>query len=156
MPTISTTSARETVTPALAKGRETLTDTVLPAVSTALVTAKTKGAELLDSDAAWEARRRGVAIVKAARGDSIVTKPSRRWGFGFGMLALGTGIGAGALWLAKRLTTPVESYTATGTLPVPSGTDGGVTSTVPGETTPAPSGTPTDEINLAAGAPTNF
>jgi hypothetical protein len=119
--------------------RDKLNDTVLPAVSTALVTAKTKGAELLDSDAAWEARRRGKAVLRAARGDSAVTKPKRRFGLGFGMLAIGTAFGVGLAWVAKRLATPVESYSATTT-----------------ETTPAPSGTPTDEINLTAGAPTTF
>ena len=120
--------------------RDKLNDTVLPAVSTALGTAKTKGAELLDSDAAWEARRRGKAVLRAARGDAaVVAAPKRRFGRGFGLLALGTAFGVGLAWAAKRLATPVDTYSATTT-----------------ETTPAPSGTPTDEINLTAGAPTTF
>ena len=160
MRSVNTTAARDTVTPALHKAQDTLTDTVLPTVRDAFFTAKVKGAEMLDSDLALEARRRGFAVVKAAKGDTYVTTPARRWRFGLGMITLGTAFGFAAAWAAKRLATPVESYTHT--MPVPSGTDGGtvpatgnVTTGIDG-TTPAPSGTPTDEINLSAGARTTF
>lgn len=160
MRTVNPTAARDTVTPALHKAQETLTDTVLPTVRDAFSTAKVKGADLLDSDLALEARRRGFAMVKAAKGETALVTPARRWRFGLGMVATGTALGFVAAWIARRLATPVESYTHT--MPVPSGTDGGtvpatgnVTTTANG-TPHAPSGTPTDEINLSAGAPTTF
>jgi hypothetical protein len=161
MRTVTPTAARDTVTPALHKAQETLTDTVLPTVRDAFATAKVKSADLLDSDLALEARRRGFAMVKAAKGEtSIVATPGRRWRFGLGMIATGTAFGFAIAWIARKLSTPVESYTHT--MPVPSGTDGGtvpatgnVTTTANG-TPHAPSGTPTNEINLSAGAPTTF
>jgi hypothetical protein len=141
MPTVTTT-ARDQVTPALHKGRETLTDTVLPAVRTGLTTARSKGGDLLASDAAAEAKRRGVAVVKAARGEPIVTSPGRRWTFGLGMLALGGAIGAGALWVARRFMTqaPYEPMERT-TFHEASTPDTMAAST-------------TDGIDLRAGAPT--
>ncbi|HEX8001509.1 MAG TPA: hypothetical protein VF519_02310 [Mycobacteriales bacterium] len=161
MPTLRANAARDTVAPALHKAQDTVTSTVVPAVVSGLAVAKSKSGDLLDSDVAHEARRRGAAIVRAARGDLVPATPGRRWRFGIGMIGIGTGIGFLVAWLARRLSTPVESYTTgTSTLPVPSGTDGG---TVTGNVTPvasadgaAPSGTPTNEINLSAGAPTNF
>ena len=161
MPTLRATAARDSVAPALHKAQDTVTTTVVPAVVTGLTVAKTKGSELLASDVATEARRRGTAIVKAAKGDTIVTAPVRRWRFGLGMIAIGSGVGFGLAWLMRRLSTPVESYTSgTSTMPVPSGTDGG---NVTGNVTPVaspdgavPAGTPTNEINLSAGAPTTF
>ena len=125
---------------------DTARDQVLPAVRSGLTTARNKGGELLTSDAAHEARRRGVAIVKAARGEPIVTSPGRRWTFGLGMLALGTALGAGALWVARRLT-GVTPYDAERT-------------TFHDATTPASNMTMTsgttanDNIDLRAGAPT--
>lgn len=160
MRSVNTTTARDTVTPALHKAQDTLSGTVLPTVRDALFTARDKSADLLDSDLALEARRRGLAIVHAAKGDTIVTRPARRWRFGLGMITLGTAFGFAAAWAARRLSAPVESYTHT--MPVPSGTGG---DTVPAtgnvttgitSSTPAPSGTPTDEINLSAGARTTF
>ncbi|HEV2888896.1 MAG TPA: hypothetical protein VGX28_00820 [Frankiaceae bacterium] len=162
MPTLRATAARnaarDTVTPALQKAQGAVTTTVVPAVVTGLTVAKAKGSDLLDSDVALEARRRGSAIVKAAKGETFATTaPSRRWRFGLGMVTIGTGLGFAIAWLMKRLSTPVESYTTgTSTLPVPSGTDGGVTTPVASADGAAPSGTPTNEINLSAGAPTNF
>jgi hypothetical protein len=160
MRSVTTTAARDKATPALHKAQDTLTDTVLPTVRDAFSTARVKGADLLDSDFALEARRRGFAVVQAAKGDTLVTRPARRWRFGLGMVTLGTAFGFAAAWAARRLSAPVESYTHT--MPVPSGTDGGtvpatgnVTTGINGST-PAPSGTPTDEINLSAGAPTKF
>lgn len=151
-------AARDTVAPALHKAQGAVTTTVVPAVVTGLTVARTKGGDLLDSDVALEARRRGAAIVKAARGETFVATPARRWRFGLGMIAIGTGFGFAVAWIARRLATPVESYTTgTSTLPVPSGTDGG-TVTKPERSLDgaAPSGTPTNEINLSAGAPTNL
>lgn len=157
MPTLRATAARDTVAPALHKAQGAVTTTVVPAVVTGLTVAKAKGSDFLDSDVALEARRRGSAIVKAARGDTFVTTPARRWRFGLGMIAIGTGIGFGFAWLAKRLSTPVESYTSgTSTMPVPSGTDGGTVKPVASPDGAVPSGTPTNEINLSAGAPTKF
>ncbi|HEU0131269.1 MAG TPA: hypothetical protein VFQ85_09805 [Mycobacteriales bacterium] len=156
MPTISRTNARDQVAPALAKAQDTLTDTVLPAVRDALALARDKGADLLDSDAALEAKRRSVAVVKAARGETFVAPAARRWRFGLGMIAIGGGIGFAIAWVAKKLAAPVESYT-TGTLPVPSGTDGGLT-TFDGTAASdgaAPAGTAIEDIDLTAGQPTN-
>jgi hypothetical protein len=123
----------------------TARDQVLPAVRNGLTTAKTKGGELLTSDAAYEARRRGAAVVKAARGEPvIVTSPGRRWTFGLGMLALGGALGAGALWLARRfmVSAPYESERTTfheGAMP-----SGNVTTT---------GSTANEDIDLRAGAP---
>lgn len=159
MRTVTPTAARDTVAPTLHKAQETLTDTVLPTVRDAFTTARVKGADLLDSDLALEARRRGFAMVQAAKGDTALVTPGRRWRFGLGMIATGTAFGFAAAWLARRFTTPVESYTHT--MPVPSGTDGGTVPATGDVTTAngtphAPSGTPTDQINLSAGAPTTF
>lgn len=156
MPTLRATAARDTVAPALQKAQGAVTTTVVPAVVTGLAAAKAKSTDLLDSDITTEVRRRGSAIVKAAKGETVVT-PSR-WRFGLGMVAAGTGLGFAVAWLVRKLTTPVESYTSgTSTMPAPSGTDGGnVTTPVAGSATAAPSGTPTNEINLSAGAPTSF
>ena len=164
MRTPNTTAARDTVTPTLHKAQDTLTDTVLPAVRDAIAAARERGSDLLTSDAAHEARRRSTAVVKAARGQAVVV-PAKRWRFGLGMIAIGTAFGYGAAWLAKRLATPIDSYTQT--LPVPSGTDGGTVTTptsnvstngvngVKGATNgAAPAGTSLKDIDLAAGAPT--
>ena len=164
MRTVSKTAARDTVTPTLHKAQETFTDSVLPTVRDAFTTAREKGVEFLDSDIALEARRRGIAVVKAAKGDTAVTAPKRRIKFGFGMLIVGSGLGYAIAWAAKRLATPVESYTHT--MPVPSGTDGGMTTTdtttATGtmgarRTTPATPATGSDEnIDLRSGAPTTL
>jgi hypothetical protein len=157
MPTVTTTrdrvrdQVRDQAAPTLHKAQETLTETVLPAVVAALATAKEKGVELLDSDAALEAKRRSAAVVRAARGDAVVVAATRgrRFRFGFGMLALGAGIGYAISYAAKRLSTPVESYTHT-LSPAPSGT---VSS---GASAGSPDGTSsTQDIDLGAGAPTN-
>lgn len=157
MPTLRATAARDTVAPALQKAQGAVTTTVVPAVVTGFAAAKAKSTDLLDSDITTEVRRRGTAIVKAAKGETVVA-PASRWRFGLGMVAAGTGLGFAIAWLVRKLTTPVESYTSgTSTMPVPSGTDGGtVTTPVAGTATAAPSGTPTNEINLSAGAPTSF
>jgi hypothetical protein len=131
-----------TVTPTAT--RDTLSDTVIPAMRDALTTAREKSAELLDSDVAHEARRRGLAVVKAAKGEAVVAPTRRGWRFGLGMIALGTCAGAAIMWLVRRLGTPVESYTHT--MPVPSGTDGGT----------ATGTTSTEDIDLRSGAPTRF
>ena len=162
MPTLRATAARDTVAPALHKAQGAVTTTVVPAVVSGLATAKAKGGELLESDVALEARRRGLAMLHAAKGETFETRPARRWRFGLGMITIGTGIGFAVAWIGRRLATPIDTYTSgASTLPVPSGTDGGTTTT--GNVTPvtsadgsAPSGTPTNEINLSAGAPTTF
>lgn len=154
MRTRSTTTARDTVAPTLHKAQDTLNGTVLPAVRDAFTTAREKGIDFLDSDVALEARRRGLAVVHAAKGQPVVA-PTRRWRFGLGMIAIGGALGYAIAWVAGRMATPIDSYTQT--MPVPSGTDGGnVTIPATGSSTAAPSGTPTDEINLHAGAPTKF
>jgi hypothetical protein len=159
MPTLRATAARDTVAPALHKAQGAVTTTVVPAVVTGLTVAKTKGGELLESDVALEARRRGAAMFKAAKGETAFTTPTpKRWRFGMGMITIGAGLGFAIAWIAKRLQTPVESYTSgASTMPVPSGTDGGnVVTPVPSIDGAEPSGTPTNEINLSAGAPTKF
>lgn len=162
MPTLRRTAvreaavAREQVAPALQKAQETLSDTVLPAVRDALAIAREKGGELLDSDAALEAKRRGLAVVQAARGNTIpMPTRARRWRFGLGMMALGAGavFGAGFAkrWLA-RAATPAdqEPFPA-----FPSGTDGDAetTSSSTAGSNGAATGT-TDGIDLRAGSPT--
>jgi hypothetical protein len=134
------TTARDQVTPTLHKGREAITETVLPAVRDTLTLAKEKGAVLLDSDAAAEAKRRSAAVLRAAKGDRMVVAPARRrWRFGIGMLAIGGGIGYGIAWLLKRLSTPLDAYDRTVT------PHSNVTTT----------GTTADEnIDLRAGTPT--
>ena len=151
MPTLTRTAARDTareqVAPTLQKAQETLTDTVLPAVRDALVLAREKSAELLDSDAALEAKRRGIAVLRAAKGDAVVAAPTRlrRFRFGLGMIAVGTAIGGGIAYLMRRMSAPVDTYHHT--MPVPSGTDGGAAT----DTTTGATGT---GIDLRAGAPT--
>lgn len=174
MPTVTPTAARDQVAPALAKAQETLTETVLPAVVSALAVAKTKGSDLLDADVTTEAKRRGVAVLKAAKGETFLAPAAkkRRFGFGFGMLALGTGIGVGISYLMKKMSAPVESYQYTPstslTMPVPSGTDSGVSTTgattattgtgsgtgAGGTDSATPAGTATEDIDLRTGAPT--
>jgi hypothetical protein len=149
MPTVTTT-ARDKVTPALHKTQGTISDTVLPAVRNGLVTAREKGGDLLASDTAKEARRRGAAVVKAAKGDPVVANPGRRWTFGLGMVALGAAVGAGALFVARRFFT-TEPYQ---TLPTfPEGPSSNVTTST--GTAGATTGAINDEkIDLRAGAPT--
>ena len=158
MPTLRATAARDSVAPALHKAQGAVTTTVVPAVVTGLAAAKAKSSDLLDSDLTTEVRRRGTAIVKAAKGDTLVAAaPARRWRFGLGMVAVGTGFGFAIAWLMRKLSTPVDSYTSgASTMPVPSGTDGGNVTPVASEPGAVPSGTPTNEINLSAGAPTKF
>lgn len=136
------TTARDQVTPTLQKGRETLTDTVLPAVRDTLSLAKEKGTVLLESDAAAEAKRRSLAVLRAAKGDvTVVSATKRRWRFGLGMLAIGGGIGYGVAWVMRRFANPSYDTTYTGmTTPVSNVT-----------TTPA---TTDENIDLRAGAPT--
>jgi hypothetical protein len=143
MPTVK---PRDQVAPTLQKAQETLTDTVLPAVRDALAVARDKSAELLDSDAALEAKRRGINVLRAAKGDTVLvaTPKRRRFRIGFRGIAILAAAGGGIAYFVKRLSTPVETYHHT--MPVPSGTDGGTTATT---------GTTTDEnIDLRAGAPT--
>src|SRR5829696_1202797 len=97
MRSANTTAARDTVAPTLHKAQETLTDTVLPAVRDTLIAARERSNDLLTSNAAHEAKRRGLAVVQAARGDTfVVPTRRRRWRFGLGMLALGGAIGYAA------------------------------------------------------------
>ena len=165
-------AARDTVAPTLHKAQDTLTETVLPAVRDALAAVAERGSDLLDSDVSTEARRRALAVVKAAKGDLVLVPAKRRWGFGLGMLAAGAVLGAAIVTVAKKLSGPVDSYTTTS--PVPSGTDGGVATDGPSDTLTgggidgvttgaggtiatgaAPAGTATDDIDLRSGAPTN-
>ncbi|HVF04426.1 MAG TPA: hypothetical protein VNA20_06275 [Frankiaceae bacterium] len=165
-------AARDTVAPTLHKAQDTLTETVLPAVRDALAVLAERGNDLLDSDVTTEARRRGKAVVKAAKGEVIVPSPARRWRFGLGMLAAGAALGVAIATVLKKLSGPVDSYATTS--PVPSGTDGGVTTGTDtaettltgggidgvttgsgGKTTASPPGTAVDDIDLRSGAPTN-
>jgi hypothetical protein len=141
MPTVKT---RDQVAPTLQKAQETLTDTVLPAVRDALAVARDKSVELLDSDAALEAKRRGINVLRAAKGDTALVAPvkTRRFRIGFRTLALIAAAGGGIAFLVKRLSTPVETYHHT--MPVPSGTDGGTTTDTMAD----------ENIDLRAGAPT--
>ncbi|MDQ1711931.1 MAG: hypothetical protein QOE45_1381 [Frankiaceae bacterium] len=157
MPTLSRTAAREAATardqvaPALQKAQETLTDTVLPAVRDALAIAREKSGELLDSDAALEAKRRGRAVVKAAMGDTAVVPKARRWRFALGMIAIGSGIGYGFAWLGRRAAgqagtdEALPSFETTGTEAASSSTAGSNGS--------APAGGADEEIDLSAGSP---
>lgn len=166
-------AARDTVAPTLHKAQDTLTETVLPAVRDALAVLAERGNDLLDSDVTTEARRRGKAVVKAAKGEAVVA-PARRWRFGLGMLAAGAALGVAIATVLKKLSSPVDAYTTTS--PVPSGTDGGIATetgdtgttltgggidgvtTGAGGTTAAgasPAGTAVDDIDLRSGAPTN-
>jgi hypothetical protein len=148
MRSVTPTAARDTVTPTLHKTQEALVDTVLPALRDVLSTARDKGSDLLTSDTAHEARRRGHAVVMAAKGEPAFLTPTRRhWRLGLGMLALGAAFGAAGAWAAKRLSAPVDSYTQ----PVPSGTDGGTT-TVSGNG--ARKGMATEDVDLRSGAKT--
>ena len=154
-------AARDTVAPTLHKAQDTLTETVLPAIRDALAVAAERGSDLLDSDVTTEARRRGRAVVKAAKGELPVVTTPRRWRFGIGMLAAGTVFGVALATIVKKLAKPVDSYTATS--PVPSGTDGGLTTdgttgTAAGGTTTAgaaTAGTPVEDVDLRSGAPSN-
>jgi hypothetical protein len=147
MRTVTRKDARDTVTPTLHRAQETLTDTVLPTVRDAFSTARDKSIDLLDSDVAHEARRRGLAVVKAAKGEPMFV-PRKRWRFGLGMITLGAGIGVGLAWVARRLTAPIESYA----MPVPSGTDGGLATTATTRT----GATAAEDIDLRSGAPTTI
>ena len=146
-----TSTKTATVQPTLHRAQETLTDTVLPTVRDAFATAREKGVEFLDSDVALEARRRGLAVVRAAKGEPALVAP-KRWRFGLGMVVIGTGLGYAIAWLGRRLATPVESYSHT--MPAtPSGTVTSTPSTTMSTTTPATGAT--EDIDLRSGSPTN-
>jgi hypothetical protein len=149
-------AARDQVAPALQKAHETLSETILPAVRDALVTAREKGGELLDSDAALEAKRRGIAVVQAARGNTaVVPSKGRRWRFGLGLVALGAagafGVTLARRYLAPRLTEPVEEFPA-----FPSGTEESesTSSSTAGSNGTAQGAGTGDGIDLRAGSPT--
>lgn len=147
MRTATRHAARDTVTPTLHKAQDTLTDTVLPAVRDAFITARERGTELLDTDIALEARRRGNAVVRAARGEPVILRASR-WRFGLGMVFFGSAIGYGLAWLRSQMRAPTETFTHSMS-PVPSGT---VSSAMPNGA--APAGTAAEDIDLRSGAPT--
>ena len=114
--------------------QDALTETVLPAVRTGLHVAREKGHELLASDPAQEARRRGTAMLKIARGEPVVLVPARRRaGFILMLLAAGAGIGVGISALVRRMAAPAtwETYERV-------------------DATPAT--TPADDIDLRTGA----
>jgi hypothetical protein len=130
MPTLRRTAvreaavAREQVAPALQKAQETLSDTVLPAVRDALAIAREKSEELLDSDAALEAKRRGRAVVQAARGNVVAVPKARRWRFGLGMVALGAMAGFGVTYARRFLSRPATGAGTGEAFPAfPSGTE---------------------------------
>ena len=90
--------------------RDTFVDTVLPAMRNGLHTARDKGGELLDSDAAHEARRRGRAMLLAARGEPVVAlRPGRRRLRALGLISLGCAVGAGLVVAWQRLM-PAVAY----------------------------------------------
>ena len=97
-------TARDKIVPAL----RTAEGVLVPAVTTALTTAREKGIELLHSDAAHEAHRRGAEMVRAARGETVARAQRGRM---FLMFAAGTAAGAAVAMVARRLMTPVpEPY----------------------------------------------
>ena len=97
-------TARDKIVPAL----RTAEGVLVPAVATALTTAREKGIELLHSDAAHEAQRRGHEMIRAARGETVARARRGRMLF---MFAAGTAAGAAAAMVARRFTTPIpEPY----------------------------------------------
>lgn len=72
---------------------------VVAAAAPAMAAAKSRGADLLNSDAAHEARDRAVLMLAAAKGE-VATKKARRWPLAMAFLALGGAVGAAVTaWL---------------------------------------------------------
>ncbi|MCA1822873.1 MAG: hypothetical protein LC640_01120 [Frankia sp.] len=114
-------AARDTIAPVI----NTAVERTVPVLVSARDLALEKGAELLSSETAVEARRRGAEVLRAVKGE--LPQKKRRWPVALGFLALGTAVGAGISFVAQRLRTPVpdlepypaadalESTTTTGT-----------------------------------------
>jgi hypothetical protein len=89
-----------------------VTDTAASAlaqVKPVLSAAKDRGQELWESDAAYEMRRRALAVADAARGiDPPLSATKRRWPFGLLTFTLGLGAGVAAALAAKRMNAPIE------------------------------------------------
>ena len=77
------------------------------------VVARTRGVELLDSDTAHELRRRGRNVVAAAKGDVVVMPKRSRRSIGMLLFAAGAAAGVVAAIVSKRMSTsvpPISSY----------------------------------------------
>ncbi|HVF19741.1 MAG TPA: hypothetical protein VNA14_05820 [Mycobacteriales bacterium] len=72
------------------------------------IVARDRGVELLESDAAQEFVRRGKGVVSAAKGE-LVEKPKKRKPIKMMLLLAGSAAGVAAAVLSKRMTTPLPN-----------------------------------------------
>jgi hypothetical protein len=117
-------SAKEHIGPAIETAKESgahalqaAMAAVVPVVAAAvpaMAAAKSKGADLLGSDAAHEARERAALMLAAAKGEAV-SKKRRRWPLAMSFLALGSAIGAAVTtWLQRKAQIPSPYYAESG------------------------------------------
>ncbi|HVE99151.1 MAG TPA: hypothetical protein VNA12_08220 [Mycobacteriales bacterium] len=76
------------------------------------IVARDRGTELLESDAAHELRRRSRDVVAAAKGDLIPTPTRSRKGIGAMLFVAGAAAGVVAAIVSKRMATPLPEALA--------------------------------------------
>lgn len=87
---------------------------VVAAAAPAVAAARSKGSDLLSSDAAHEARERAAMMLAAAKGEAV-SRRRRRWPLVMTFFALGGAIGAAITsWLQGMSHTPPTSYVEEG------------------------------------------
>jgi hypothetical protein len=106
-------TAREHIGPALESAKESGSHAlqaaiaamvpVVAAAAPAVAAAKSKGADLLSSDAAQEARERAALMLAAAKGEAVARK-RRRWPLVVTFFALGAAIGTAVTSWFRGLT----------------------------------------------------
>jgi hypothetical protein len=117
-------SAREHIGPAFDSAKESGTHALqaalaamIPVVAAAapvVVAAKHKGADLLSSDAAHEARERAALMLAAAKGEAVARK-RRRWPLVIAFFAVGAALGSVVTtWLQRWTDSTTTSYAEEG------------------------------------------
>lgn len=87
---------------------------VVAAAAPAMMAARSKGSDLLSSDAAHEARERASLMFAAAKGEQLAAK-QRRWPLVMAFFALGGAIGAAVTtWLRGTSAAPATTYPEVG------------------------------------------
>lgn len=86
---------------------------VVAAAAPAVAAAKSKGADLLSSDTAHEAKERAAMMLAAAKGD-VVVKQRRRWPLVIAFFALGSALGAAVMAWLRGMSEAQPAYTESG------------------------------------------